>query len=88
MNLHVRTKRIERSPISRIARIKSDAIQRIKAALEREYIEPHVAVPSKAHLKNIPQSAVSEIKLISLKKKEISCFEDFLITSDKEEKKF
>ena len=31
------TKRIERSAISRIARIKSDAIQRIKAALERVY---------------------------------------------------
>ena len=65
------TKRIERSAISRIARIKSDAIQRIKAALEREYIEPHVAVPAKAHLENIQQSAVFEIRLIGLKKKEV-----------------
>ena len=80
------TKRIERSAISRIARIKSDAIQRIKAALEREYIEPHVAVPAKAHLENIQQSAVSEIRLISLKKRK-SLLGRFFSYSDEEEKK-
>ena len=80
------TKRIERSAISRIARIKSDAIQRIKAALEREYIEPHVAVPAKAHLENIQQSAVSEIRLISLKKRK-SLLGKFFSYSDEEEKK-
>ena len=80
------TKRIERSAISRIARIKSDAIQRIKAALEREYIEPHVAVPAKAHLENIQQSAVLEIKLIGLKKRK-SLLGRFFSYSDEEEKK-
>ena len=80
------TKRIERSAISRIARIKSDAIQRIKAALEREYIEPHVAVPAKAHLENIQQSAVSEIRLIGLKKRK-SLLGRFFCYTDEEEKK-
>jgi ribosome recycling factor len=80
------TKRIERSAISRIARIKSDAIQRIKAALEREYIEPHVAVPAKAHLENIQQSAVFEIRLIGLKKRK-SLLGRFFSYSDEEEKK-
>ena len=80
------TKRIERSAISRIARIKSDAIQRIKAALEREYIEPHIAVPAKAHLENIQQSAVFEIRLISLKKRK-SLLGRFFSYSDEEEKK-
>ena len=80
------TKRIERSAISRIARIKSDAIQRIKAALEREYIEPHVAVPAKAHLENIQQSAVSEIRLIGLKKRK-TLLGRFFSYSDEEEKK-
>ena len=79
------TKRIERSAISRIARIKSDAIQRIKAALEREYIEPHVAVPAKAHLENIQQSAVFEIRLIGLKKGSLY-LEDFLVTQTKKKK--
>ena len=80
------TKRIERSAISRIARIKSDAIQRIKAALEREYIEPHVAVPAKAHLENIQQSAVSEIRLIGLKKRK-TLLGRFFSYTDEEEKK-
>ena len=80
------TKRIERSAISRIARIKSDAIQRIKAALEREYIEPHVAVPAKAHLENIQQSAVSEIRLIGLKKRK-TLLGKFFSYTDEEEKK-
>ena len=80
------TKRIERSAISRIARIKSDAIQRIKAALEREYIEPHVAVPAKAHLENIQQSAVFEVRLIGLKKRK-SLLGRFFSYSDEEEKK-
>lgn len=80
------TKRIERSAISRIARIKSDAIQRIKAALQREYIEPHVAVPAKAHLENIQQSAVSEIRLIGLKKRKTLLGRYFSYT-DEEEKK-
>ena len=80
------TKRIERSAISRIARVKSDAIQRIKAALEREYIEPHVAVPAKAHLENIQQSAVFEIRLIGLKKRK-SLLGRFFSYSDEEEKK-
>ena len=80
------TKRIERSAILRIARIKSDAIQRIKAALEREYIEPHVAVPAKAHLENIQQSAVFEIRLIGLKKRK-SLLGRFFSYSDEEEKK-
>ena len=80
------TKRIERSAISRIARIKSDAIQRIKAALEREYIEPHVAVPAKAHLENIQQSAVSEIRLIALITSK-SLLRRFFNYSDEEEKK-
>ena len=80
------TKRIERSAISRIARIKSDAIQRIKAALEREYIEPHVAVPAKAHLENIQQSAVSEIRLIGLKKRK-TLLGKFFSYIDEEEKK-
>ena len=79
------TKRIERSAISRIARIKSDAIQRIKAALEREYIEPHVAVPAKAHLENIQQSAVSEIRLIGLKKRK-TLLGRFFSYTDEEEK--
>ena len=80
------TKRIERSAISRIARIKSDAIQRIKAALQREYIEPHVAVPAKAHLENIQQSAVSEIRLIGLKKRK-TLLGRFFSYTDEEEKK-
>ena len=80
------TKRIERSAISRIARIKSDAIQRIKAALEREYIEPHAAVPAKAHLENIQQSAVSEIRLIGLKKRK-TLLGRFFSYTDEEEKK-
>ena len=80
------TKRIERSAISRIARIKSDAIQRIKAALEREYIEPHVAVPAKAHLENIQRSAVSEIRLIGLKKRK-TLLGRFFSYTDEEEKK-
>ena len=80
------TKRIERSAISRIARIKSDAIQRIKAALEREYIEPHMAVPAKAHLENIQQSAVYEIKLIGLKKRK-TLLGRFFSYTDQEEKK-
>ena len=80
------TKRIERSAISRIARIKSDAIQRIKAALEREYIEPHVAVPAKAHLENIQQSAVFEIRLIGLKKRK-TLLGRFFSYTDEEEKK-
>ena len=80
------TKRIERSAISRIARIKSDAIQRIKAALQREYIEPHVAVPAKAHLENIQQSAVSEIRLIGLKKRKTLLGRFFSYTDDEEKK--
>ncbi len=80
------TKRIERSAISRIARIKSDAIQRIKAALEREYIEPHIAVPAKAHLENIQQSAVSEIKLIGLQKRKSLLGKFFSYTDDEEKK--
>ncbi len=80
------TKRIERSAISKIARIKSDATQRIKAALEREYIEPHIAVPAKAHLERIQSSAVSEIRLIGLRKRK-SLLGKFFSYTDEEEKK-
>ena len=60
-------KRIERAAISRIARIKSDAVQRIKSALEREYIEPHLAVPAKSNLENIQKYAVNNINLMEIK---------------------
>ena len=80
------TKRLERAAISKIARIKSDAVQRIKAALEREYIEPHIAVPAKAHLEVIQKSAVNNIKLIGLTKRKVLLGKFFSYT-DEEEKK-
>ena len=80
------TKRLERAAISKIARIKSDAIQRIKAALEREYIEPHIAVPSKARLEVIQKSAVNNIRLIGLTKRKVLLGKFFSYT-DEEEKK-
>ena len=80
------TKRIERAAISKIARVKSDAVQRIKAALEREYIEPHVAVPAKANLEDIQKSAVNNIKLIGLRKRK-AILGKFFAYTDEEEKR-
>ena len=54
--------------------------------LFRSNIEPHVAVPAKAHLENIQQSAVFEIRLIGLKKRK-SLLGRFFSYSDEEEKK-
>lgn len=79
-------KRIERAAISKIARIKSDAIQRIKAALEREYIEPHLAVPAKANLEDIQKLAVNNIRMISLKRRKVLLGHFFSYTDPEEMK--
>ena len=79
-------KRIERAAISRIARIKSDAVQRIKSALEREYIEPHLAVPAKSNLEDIQKHAVKNIKLIGLRKRK-SILGNFFSYADEEERR-
>ena len=80
------TKRLERVTISTIARIKSDAVQRIKAGLEREYIEPLAAGPAKAHLEIMQRQAVRQAKLLGLKKRKSLIGNDYQYTDDDEEK--
>ena len=79
-------KRIERATISKIARIKSDAVQRIKSALEREYIEPHLAVPANSNLEDIQSYAVNNIKLIGLRKRK-SILGKFFSYANEEERR-
>ena len=80
------TKRLERVAISTIARIKSDAVQRIKAGLEREYIEPLAAGPAKSHLENMQRQAVKQVRVLGLKKRKVIMGRDFQYSDDDEEK--
>ena len=65
-DLETEVKRVTKSSIGKLASIKSDALQRIQAAIKAEYIEPRTAKLATNQLDQLMEQAVKHATVIGL----------------------
>ena len=65
-DLETEVKRITKSSLSKLASIKSDALQRIQAAIKAEYIEPRMSKLASNQLDELMDQATRHVSVIGL----------------------
>ncbi len=79
-------KRMEKSALGAATGLKLDTLQRIKAAIDKEYIEPKDAFHARNQIEQTSNEISEFIKVLSLKKR-YKFLDDDLDLSDPEEKR-